>query len=292
MKKEAYYFPHDCNARNDEKILAIRMRYGAEGYGVYFMIIERLRESSNYIHVKDYNTIAFDLRVSSGLIKSIIEDFGLFAFTDDGKCFYSESLLARMKPLDNLRTQRQEAGKKSAEKREEIKKNSDNLTAIQRPLTKKPTTVDKKTNKEDNIKVKKNKEENIKEEFERFRKFYPGTKGGLNVEFENFRKKNRDYQDVVFLLYPAIEKLLEWRKQKKGSGKFVPEFANLQTWINQRRWEVELESIEKNADIKLYAYNEVVRMIEKNEVSGFEEFEKKEIDGKIYRIKKSDILNF
>lgn len=44
--------------------------------------------------------------------------------------------------------------------------------------------------------------------------------------------------------------------------------------------------------IKLYTYNEVFRMIEKNEVSGFDEFENKEINGKVYRIKKSDIEKY
>lgn len=31
--KDAYFFAHDCNARNDPKILALRSVYGAEGYG-------------------------------------------------------------------------------------------------------------------------------------------------------------------------------------------------------------------------------------------------------------------
>ena len=33
-EKDAYFFSHDCNARNDPKILALRSVYGAEGYGV------------------------------------------------------------------------------------------------------------------------------------------------------------------------------------------------------------------------------------------------------------------
>ena len=28
------YFNHDCDARNDEKLIALRIRYGAEGYGL------------------------------------------------------------------------------------------------------------------------------------------------------------------------------------------------------------------------------------------------------------------
>ena len=96
MAKEAYYFPHDCNARSDEKLINIRSTLGAEGYGVYFMVLERLMESSDYIHVKDYNAIAFDLRVKNSLVKSIIEDFGLFDFTEDGKSFYSKSFNRRI----------------------------------------------------------------------------------------------------------------------------------------------------------------------------------------------------
>lgn len=131
MAKDTYYFSHDCNARNDEKLIAVRMKHGAEGYGIYFMILERLMESTDYMSVKDYNIIAFDLRVDTSKIKSIIEDFGLFVFTEDGKYFYSESFNRRMVPLDNLREQRKLAGKKSAEKR--AKKN-DNSTTVERPL--------------------------------------------------------------------------------------------------------------------------------------------------------------
>lgn len=113
MTKEAYYFSHDCNARNDDKIIAVRMRHKAEGYGVYFMLLERLRESSDYSSVKDYNMLAFDFRVSADLVKSIVEDFGLFSFTDDGKRFYSESFSRRMKQKDN----KSEKARQSANRR-------------------------------------------------------------------------------------------------------------------------------------------------------------------------------
>jgi hypothetical protein len=114
MAKEAYYFSHDSNARNDEKIIALRMKHGMEGYGIYFSILERMRDLNDYIHVKDYNIIAFDLRVSNTLIKSVVEDFGLFEFTDDGKHFYSVSFLSRMKRKDVVSEKRREAGKLGA----------------------------------------------------------------------------------------------------------------------------------------------------------------------------------
>ena len=53
------------------------------------MILEKLLESTNYMSVKDYNVLAFDFRVGANVVKSVIEDFGLFEFTEDGKYFYS-----------------------------------------------------------------------------------------------------------------------------------------------------------------------------------------------------------
>lgn len=113
MSKEAYYFSHDSNARNDEKILAVRMKLGMEGYGIYWSILERMRENADYMCVKDYNIIAFDLRVAADKIKSLVEDFDLFQFTDDGKKFFSESFINRMSRKD----EKSEKAKKAAAKR-------------------------------------------------------------------------------------------------------------------------------------------------------------------------------
>lgn len=121
-KKElSSYFPHDSNARNSEKMVELRMQHGAAGYGVYFMLIERLREAADYSCVVNYNSIAFDLRVSAELIKSVLRDFRLFVFfqTDEGERFYSESLRQRMKPMDEMRVQRRNAAAISVAKRKE-----------------------------------------------------------------------------------------------------------------------------------------------------------------------------
>lgn len=111
------YFSHDSNARNDDKIINLRMKYGMEGYGIYFCIIERLREEPSYTAKKDYNAIGFDLHADAEKVRNVVESFGLFAFTDDGECFYSESLNDRMAHMDGKRTKRSEAGKKGAAKR-------------------------------------------------------------------------------------------------------------------------------------------------------------------------------
>ena len=113
----ANYFSHDSNARNSDKLIRLRMQHKAAGYGVYFMILERLREEPGYMSVKDYNMIAFDLREDASLIKSVVEDFGLFVFTDDGKYFYSESLCRRMGMKDEKSVKARESANKRWEKK-------------------------------------------------------------------------------------------------------------------------------------------------------------------------------
>lgn len=48
MAKETYYFSHDSNAITDTKILNIRADYGLEGYGLFWAIIEMLRNKEKY----------------------------------------------------------------------------------------------------------------------------------------------------------------------------------------------------------------------------------------------------
>ncbi|WP_311053888.1 DnaD domain protein [Enterococcus faecalis] len=157
------YFPHDSNARNSDKLIPVRMKYGAEGYGIYFMILERLREEKNYMSIRDYNTLAFDLRVDTSKIKAIVEDFGLFTFTEDGECFYSEGFNKRMEYKDAKSKKRSEAGKKGAAKR--WQQNSKDLAM---PLDE--NSIAKNANaiaKEKNSKERKEKERKEKESKEK-----------------------------------------------------------------------------------------------------------------------------
>lgn len=197
MAKKTSYFSHDSNARNDEKILALRMRHGAEGYGVYFMILERMRESKDYIHVKDYNIIAFDLRVSNTLVKSIVEDFRLFVFTENGTHFYSESFKERMVPMENLREQRRKAGLKSAEKRAKA-------TTVERPLN-------DRTIKNQQSKVKESKVKNTPNGV---------CENPVDLSPENPKNERLNFQEIINLYhstcksFPKVQKLTDSRKTK------------------------------------------------------------------------------
>ncbi len=110
--KDARYFRHDSNARHDSKIKALIKKYGIEGYGRFWVIIETMREESGYkIIQKPYmiESLAEQMKCSCDevkqFIKDCIEEYELFV-QEDG-FFYSPSLILRMSKLDMLRADRQ-----------------------------------------------------------------------------------------------------------------------------------------------------------------------------------------
>ena len=126
--KDAYYFSHDSNARNDQKIMALRMEFGVEGYGIYFMIIEILRENeSYYLQIKDIPQLAFEFRCDLKTVESVINDYDLFVIENDK--FTSESLINRMKAFEEKRLKRVVAGRKGGNATAMLQQKSSNATA-------------------------------------------------------------------------------------------------------------------------------------------------------------------
>lgn len=122
------YFSHDSNARNDERILRLRRDLGARGYGIYWMLLERMREEEDYSCSTDYDTLSFDLREKAELIKKVATGYGLFQFSSDGKKFFSSSFLARMREKDSVSEKRRSAANKrwqTADNQDECEKPSD-----------------------------------------------------------------------------------------------------------------------------------------------------------------------
>jgi hypothetical protein len=119
MAKEAYYFSHDSNARNDPKIIKLRMKLGMSGYGIFWAIVEMLRDEDGYSMHKDYESIAFALNEQSQTIKSVIEDFELFDISSNKFC--SNSLNQRMELMEA----KSRNGKKAAKIRWDKEKYAD-----------------------------------------------------------------------------------------------------------------------------------------------------------------------
>jgi hypothetical protein len=77
--------------------------------------------------------------------------------------------------------------------------------------------------------------------FNEFRKIYPGSKRGNEVEFANFKKKHKNWKEILPLLSPIIQKQIQ-RKQELAkvykSSQIL--WKNLSTWINGSYWEEEV----------------------------------------------------
>lgn len=137
--KEAYYFSHDSNASQDEKILNLRADHGWEGYGIYWAIIERLRDTDGYKYkIASIKGLAASLGLKPNNIHDVIYNYDLFE--NDGEFFWSKSLINRMQLVEDLRERNRIKGIKSGEIR--TSKINNGSTTVEPELNNGSTTVD------------------------------------------------------------------------------------------------------------------------------------------------------
>lgn len=111
MPKDAYYFPHDSNAKDDPKCVLLIEQLGMEGYGIYWMLIETLREQPDYTYpVANIPALGRRYNTTAEKVKTVVCNYGLFTVKDD-KIFFSDSLNRRMLVLEEKRAKRSEAGR-------------------------------------------------------------------------------------------------------------------------------------------------------------------------------------
>ena len=75
MTKDAYYFPHDSNAKDDPKCVLLIEQLGLEGYGIFWVLIETLRDQPEYKYplqllpalARRYNTTAEKMKTVVGI---------------------------------------------------------------------------------------------------------------------------------------------------------------------------------------------------------------------------------
>ena len=118
-KKDAFYFSHDANALSDPKILSMRCDYKLEGYGLFWAIIEFLRNQSDYklpLNKTTYRAIKMqtgtDINIESFIndcINEYIGESGHGLFDSDDEYFWSNSLLNRMTKFEEVKEKRRQA---------------------------------------------------------------------------------------------------------------------------------------------------------------------------------------
>jgi len=109
MAKDAYWFSHDSNAKDDPKCMILIDQLGLEGYGIYWVLVETLREQPEYKYPLHLLPVLAKRYFTSGeKFQAVVKNYGLFLVSDDD-FFFSESLNIRMQHLENTREKRKQA---------------------------------------------------------------------------------------------------------------------------------------------------------------------------------------
>ncbi len=143
MTKDTYYFSHDNNARNDEKILELRAKLGWEAYGIYWALIECLSEATGYkLELNKITGLAYSYNIDITLLQKIIDTcFELNLLTKNTHYFWSKSLFRRMELKKEKFIKRSEAGKKGMKSRWGMESKDNNV------ITKNNNVITKKVKK-------------------------------------------------------------------------------------------------------------------------------------------------
>jgi len=112
MNKDAYFFSHDSNSKDDPKCVLLIEQLGLEGYGIFWILVETLRDQPNYKYpLSLLPAIARRYNTSAQKVESVVKSYNLFKCTDD-EFFFSSSLINRMETWESSRLKKSIAGKK------------------------------------------------------------------------------------------------------------------------------------------------------------------------------------
>ena len=126
------YIPHPSNARLAGGLLRLRIDDGAAGYGVYWMILELMRDAPDYKVTSSPKALAFAINEPDvDLVSRIVSDLALFDQDSEGR-LYSPWLNEQLSAYDDKKRKLQEAGRRGAAKRY-ASKDTNNGVAIATP---------------------------------------------------------------------------------------------------------------------------------------------------------------
>lgn len=111
MKNNTNYFSHDCNARDDEKIMLLRAEYWWEWYGIWWLMVEKLSEATDYKLLLANKLVISKLYLAN--IDIINYLFELWLLIEEWEYMYSPSLLYRMQLRKDKKLRQSEWWKKA-----------------------------------------------------------------------------------------------------------------------------------------------------------------------------------
>jgi len=226
MEKDAFYFPHFSNARNDKKLKRARKELGIEGYGIFFMLLEILREESDFKYpMKDIDLLADDFGTSEQKVRTIIANYDLFE-VDEQEMFFSSNLIKFLEPYINMKEQRRIAGIKSGEAR---KAKALILLENERQFNGSSTVVQRELNENEQSKVNKGKDIYTLS-FECFWREYPKKKDKGHA-FKEWLRQIKSTEESTII--EGAKKYASECRNKKTEEQYI---KMGQGWLSGQRW--------------------------------------------------------
>ena len=217
------WFKHDSDSSNDAKLKKLRLKYGAQGYGIYWYCLELIarnveKHNLTFELEHDAELIADDFKLSSDLVQHIMTymvELGLFE--------ESNGMITCLKMASRTDEYTQKL-------LQSIKKYPDNITTLSAHNLTKSVLIEE--NRTEEI-ILDNKEKTIKTEvledyFDDFWYKYP-KKVGKEAARKAWNKANPDIIKVI----DAINWQRETKQWQAEDGKYIP---NPATYLNQGRW--------------------------------------------------------
>jgi len=111
------YIPHPSNCSKFSMITTLLIEEGHTGYGVYWMVLELLRDCPEYRIGNNPKSIAWSIHCTDiDLVSRVLHNYGLFEVDGDG-LLHSPWLLDQMASYDDKKRRLREAGRRGAAKR-------------------------------------------------------------------------------------------------------------------------------------------------------------------------------
>jgi hypothetical protein len=103
------FFSHDYAPLEDKNLLKLFITLGAEGYGIYWLIVEFMHQ--NTFVVGEEELLAYKIHVDVEKIKRVMNDFELFRVeeTEQGKIYISDRILRNLNYVEQKNEARTQA---------------------------------------------------------------------------------------------------------------------------------------------------------------------------------------
>lgn len=212
MKKDAYYFSHDANSQDDPKCMLLIDQLGMEGYGIFWALIERLRQEKEYkLPFAIIPSLARRWATSKEKVEVVIKNFELFVILDD--CFFSERLKKSMEL-------------KSLKALESINKRWKNTNEIRTNTNVLPSNTNVIRNDTIKVKESKVKESKVKDKL-------IIDKKDIFREFKHLRMTNAENEKLLNLGYSQADiiRTLESIENYKKNTNYVSMYLTAKKWL-------------------------------------------------------------